>query len=72
MNAAFPFVLPAVRLPTNPPLDVIDAGAIDNLGQSLTLRLLWKQRSLLASTASKIIWIEIRDLLPLLPLPIPL
>jgi Ca2+/Na+ antiporter len=64
MNAAFPFILPAVRLPTNPPLDIIDAGAIDNLGQSLTLRLLWKQRSLLASTASKIIWIEIRDLPP--------
>ncbi len=65
MNAAFPFVLPAVRLPTTPPLDVIDAGAIDNTGQSLTLRLLWKQRQLLAATASKIVWIEIRDL----PLP---
>jgi len=64
MNAAFPFVLPAVRLPTRPPLDVIDAGAIDNLGQSLTLRLLWKQRHLLASRTSKIIWIEIRDLPP--------
>ena len=64
MNAAFPFVLPAVRLPTWPPLDVIDAGAIDNLGRSLTLRLLWKQRHVLASQASKIIWIEIRDLPP--------
>ena len=63
MNAAFPLVLPAVRLPTSPPLDIMDAGAIDNLGQSLSLRLLWKQRSLLATTA-KIIWIEIRDLPP--------
>ncbi len=64
MNAAFPFVLPAVRLPTQPPLDVIDAGAIDNLGQSLTLRLIWKQRHTLATLASKIVWIEIRDLPP--------
>ncbi len=64
MNAAFPFVLPAIRLPTHPPLDVIDAGAIDNLGQSLTLRLLWKQRHLLTTKTSKIIWIEIRDLPP--------
>lgn len=64
MNAAFPFVLPAVRLPTRPPLDVIDAGAIDNLGQSLTLRLLWKQRHFLTTKTSKIVWIEIRDLPP--------
>ena len=64
MNAAFPFVLPAVRLPTRPALDIIDAGAIDNLGQSLTLRLLWKQRHFLAARTSKVIWIEIRDLPP--------
>ena len=63
MNATFPLVLPAVRLPTSPPLDIMDAGAIDNLGQSLSLRLLWKQRALLATTA-KIVWIEIRDLPP--------
>src|SRR5262249_12048974 len=32
MNAAFPFVSPAVNLPTNPPRRVIDAGFLDNYG----------------------------------------
>lgn len=62
MNAAFPFVLPSVRLPTSPPLFAIDAGAIDNFGEVIALRFLWRMRDSLARYASKIIIIEIRDL----------
>ncbi len=32
MNAAFPFVSPAVKLPTDPTLRVVDAGYLDNYG----------------------------------------
>ncbi|MCS6790895.1 MAG: hypothetical protein NZ580_07955, partial [Bacteroidia bacterium] len=62
MNAAFPFVLPPVRLPTSPPLLALDAGAIDNFGEIIALRFLWQMRDSLARYASKIIIIEIRDL----------
>lgn len=64
MNAAFPFVLPPTYLPTEPPLEVVDAGAIDNLGEGLALRFLWEMRAAIAQNASKVILIEIRDLPP--------
>ncbi len=64
MNAAFPFVLPPTYLPTEPPLEVVDAGAIDNLGEGLVLRFLWEMREAIAQHASEIILIEIRDLPP--------
>ncbi|MEN2992103.1 MAG: hypothetical protein ABDH91_00925 [Bacteroidia bacterium] len=67
MNAAFPFVLPPVRLPTQPfPQEVIDAGAIDNFGELIALQFLWKMRHALAQHAERIILIQIRDL-PLSP-----
>lgn len=62
MNASFPFVLPPVRLPTNPPLEVVDAGAIDNFGEVIALRFLWTFRTAIAERASRVILLEIRDL----------
>lgn len=38
MNASFPYILPSVWLPTNPVIDVMDAGLRDNYGQETTLR----------------------------------
>jgi hypothetical protein len=38
MNATFPYVLPSVWLPTNPIVDVMDAGLRDNFGQESSLR----------------------------------
>ena len=35
MNATFPYVLPNVWLPTNPVIDVMDAGIRDNFGQEM-------------------------------------
>lgn len=32
MNASFPFITPYVRLPSEPPIEVIDAGVADNYG----------------------------------------
>lgn len=32
MNASFPFITPYVRLPSQPPIEVIDAGVADNYG----------------------------------------
>lgn len=38
MNASFPYVLPNVWLPSNPVIDVMDAGLRDNFGQETSLR----------------------------------
>ena len=38
MNATFPIVLPNVWLPSNPVIDVMDAGLRDNYGQETALR----------------------------------
>ena len=40
MNATFPIVLPNVWLPSEPVIDVMDAGLRDNYGQETTLRFL--------------------------------
>ncbi len=40
MNATYPYVLPAVWLPSRPVIDVMDAGLRDNNGQETTLRFL--------------------------------
>ncbi|MCX7607083.1 MAG: hypothetical protein N2170_07465 [Bacteroidia bacterium] len=62
MNASFPFVLPPVELPTQPVWEAIDAGAIDNFGELVTLRFLWEMRKAIAERASRVVIIEIRDL----------
>jgi len=38
MNATYPYLLPSVWLPSNPVIDVMDAGLRDNSGQETTLR----------------------------------
>jgi hypothetical protein len=40
MNATFPIVLPNVWLPSDPVIDVMDAGLRDNYGQETSLRFL--------------------------------
>jgi len=40
MNATFPYALPNVWLPTQPVIDVMDAGLRDNFGMETTLRFL--------------------------------
>ncbi|GIV24771.1 MAG: hypothetical protein KatS3mg026_0463 [Bacteroidia bacterium] len=64
MNASFPFVLPSVRLPTDPSTEVIDAGAVDNHGELVALAFLWQMRAALKEKAPRIVLIEIRDLPP--------
>ncbi len=40
MNATYPYILPNVWLPSDPVIDVMDAGLRDNYGQETTLRFL--------------------------------
>ena len=61
MNATFPYVLPNVWLPTNPVIDVMDAGLRDNYGQESALRFISVFKDWLKENTSKVILIQIRD-----------
>jgi hypothetical protein len=61
MNATFPYVLPNVWLPTNPVIDVMDAGLRDNFGQQTSLRFIMNFKDWLQQNVSKVVLIQIRD-----------
>ena len=61
MNATFPYVLPNVWLPTNPIIDVMDAGLRDNFGQETSLRFVEVFKDWLKENTSKVVLLQIRD-----------
>jgi hypothetical protein len=61
MNATFPYVLPSVWLPTNPIIDVMDAGLRDNFGQEASLRFIEVFKDWLKENTSKVVLLQIRD-----------
>jgi hypothetical protein len=61
MNATFPYVLPNVWLPTDPVIDVMDAGLRDNFGQESSLRFLDVFKDWLRENTSKVILLQLRD-----------
>jgi hypothetical protein len=60
MAATFPFVGPAVSLPTIPPRRVVDAGYFDNYGMNLAAVWLYKHREFIKEHTSGVVIIEIR------------
>jgi hypothetical protein len=61
MNATFPVVLPNVWLPSNPVIDVMDAGLRDNYGQETTLRFLTQFEDWVKENTSGVLVLQIRD-----------
>jgi hypothetical protein len=61
MNATFPYVLPNVWLPSNPVIDVMDAGLRDNFGLETTLRFIENFKDWLKKNTSKVVIIQMRD-----------
>ncbi len=61
MNATFPYVLPNVWLPTNPVIDVMDAGLRDNFGQETALRFVTVFKDWIKENTSGVVLIELRD-----------
>ena len=61
MNATFPIVLPNVWLPSEPVVDVMDAGLRDNYGQETTLRFLVSFDEWIKENTSGVLVIQIRD-----------
>jgi hypothetical protein len=61
MNATFPVILPNVWLPSNPVIDVMDAGLRDNFGQETTLRFLSYFDDWIKKNTSGVLILQIRD-----------
>lgn len=61
MNATFPFVSPAVELPTVPPRRVVDAGYYDNYGVGAAAAWVHFWRRWLRDNTSGVLIVQIRD-----------
>lgn len=61
MNATFPIVLPNVWLPSDPVIDVMDAGLRDNFGIETTLRFLFCFDEWIKQNTSGVLVLQIRD-----------
>jgi Patatin-like phospholipase len=61
MNATFPVVLPNVWLPSEPVIDVMDAGLRDNFGQETTFRFLSSFDDWVKENTSGVLILQIRD-----------
>ena len=61
MNATFPYILPNVWLPSNPIVDVMDAGLRDNFGQETTTRFIDNFKEWINQNTGGVIVLQIRD-----------
>lgn len=61
MNATFPIVLPNVWLPSDPVIDVMDAGLRDNYGQETALRFMQAFDDWIREKTSGVLILQIRD-----------
>lgn len=61
MNATFPYVLPNVWLPSEPVIDVMDAGLRDNFGQETTLRFIDHFKEWIKHNTGGVLILQLRD-----------
>jgi hypothetical protein len=61
MNATFPYVLPNVWLPSEPVIDVMDAGLRDNYGPETALRFMDVFKEWIAANTRGVVLLQIRD-----------
>ncbi len=61
MNATFPYIMPTTILPTEPYVEVTDAGMRDNYGLINSVRYIYHLRSWMKQNTSGVVLIQIRD-----------
>jgi len=61
MSATFPYITPNTTLPTDPPIQIMDAGISDNFGLSDAIRFLYAYKEWIAENTSGVIFLSIRD-----------
>ncbi len=60
MSATYPYILPNVYMPTEPPIQIMDAGFRDNLGFESALRFMQAFRSWLKQNTDRVILVNVR------------
>ena len=61
MSATFPYITPNTTLPTNPPIQTMDAGISDNFGLSDAVRFLFAFKEWINENTSGVVLVSIRD-----------
>ncbi|MTI39002.1 patatin-like phospholipase family protein [Fulvivirga lutimaris] len=61
MSAAFPYITPNISLPSDPPLDIMDAGVTDNFGIADAVQFLFAFKDWIAENTSGVVLVSIRD-----------
>ncbi len=61
LNATFPYIMPAASLPSDPPIEVMDAGIRDNYGIINAIRFLYTFREWISKNTSGVIVVQLRD-----------
>ncbi|UKN02547.1 patatin-like phospholipase family protein [Paracrocinitomix mangrovi] len=62
MNSTFPYILPMVTMPTEPEIQIMDAGIRDNYGTKTTIRYLKGMKEWIKENTSGVVLVEIRDI----------
>ena len=68
MSATFPYISPSTTLPTDPAIDIMDAGISDNFGVSDAVKFLYSFKDWIAENTSGVIFVSIRDSQKLSPI----
>lgn len=61
MNATFPYVTPNVHLPSDPVIEMTDAGMRDNFGTTYATKFLYNFKEWIKENTSGVIFLQIRD-----------
>lgn len=61
MSATFPYITPNTTLPTDPAIQIMDAGISDNFGISDAVRFLYSFKEWIADNTSGVVVVSIRD-----------
>lgn len=61
MSATFPYITPNTTLPTEPPIQIMDAGISDNFGISDAVRFIYSFREWISTNTDGIVIVSIRD-----------
>lgn len=61
MSATFPYITPNVSLPSNPVMEIMDAGLADNFGFTDAVRFLYVFKDWIAENTSGVVFVSIRD-----------
>ena len=61
MNASFPFITPYIRMPSDPPMQIMDAGLADNYGLETAMRYLGYFADWFIENTDGVLLLQIRD-----------